>query len=38
MLQAIAEKKIVHGDLAIRNLLLFVFDPDNVACTSVKVG
>eukprot|EP00656_Telonema_subtile_P040825 TRINITY_DN4590_c0_g1_i1.p1 TRINITY_DN4590_c0_g1~~TRINITY_DN4590_c0_g1_i1.p1 ORF type:complete len:769 (+),score=134.77 TRINITY_DN4590_c0_g1_i1:130-2436(+) len=36
-MEAIAGHGMVHGDLAIRNLLLFGFDRDDVARTSVKV-
>ena len=36
-MEAIAAKGMVHGDLALRNLLLFVFDPEDVSKTSIKV-
>ena len=34
----IASLKMVHRDLALRNVLLFRFEPDDVSLTSVKVA
>jgi serine/threonine protein kinase len=36
-MSALAESGVVHRDLAIRNVLLFAYDPDNVSATSVKL-
>ena len=36
-MEMLASENIIHRDLAARNVLLFKFDPTNVAATSVKV-
>eukprot|EP00041_Stephanoeca_diplocostata_P030351 m.917454 g.917454 ORF g.917454 m.917454 type:complete len:644 (-) comp23738_c0_seq66:1804-3735(-) len=37
-MEMLAHESVVHRDLALRNVLVFVLDPDNVAVTSVKVS
>jgi len=37
-MEAVADAGLVHRDLALRNVLLFAYDPDDVALTSVKVA
>lgn len=34
----VRQESVVHRDLALRNVLVFVLDPENVAVTSVKVS
>jgi serine/threonine protein kinase len=37
-MEMLAGEGLVHRDLALRNILLFAFDKDDVKCTSVKVS